>query len=249
MLALIIATFLPGTDAGKSAPTPVDEIRVGADVSEATLACPTGCTRYLWDSGSSSAFQLGLNGLTGIEKPMGHCMNGVGKGSFRMPGVGKRPLSLQGENMHTPIKICPALRNTRHPNVMSHATLLDMDWHMPLHCLTPKGGRMDIHRTGNLFHINLPEPSRDQAWALFAEDAPTILHCRMGHRSKRLIIEQISSGDLKGCPRSINLAEERRKPRSEIPEVCAECQFAKAHKQPKPATHSPAKPHTKDPMP
>ena len=188
MLALIIVTFLPGTDASKSAPTSADEIRVGADVSEATLACPTGCTRYLWDSGSSSAFQPGLNGLTGIKKLMGHCMNGVGKGSFRMPSVGKRPLSLQGENMHIPIKICPALRNTRHPNVMSHATLLGMDWRMPLHCLTPKGNRMDIHRIGNLFHINPPEPSRDQAWALFAEDALTILHCRMGHRSKRLII-------------------------------------------------------------
>ena len=169
---------------------------MSADVSEAPLACPPGCTRHLWDLGSSSTFQPSLAGLVGVWKLIGHYMNGVGKGSFRTQSVGKRPLFLQGENMHVPIKICPALQNTRHPNVMPHATLLDMGWRMPSHYLTPKGNRIEIQRIGNLFYIDLPEPARDQAWALFTEDALTTLHYRMGHRSKRSLIEQTSSSNL-----------------------------------------------------
>ena len=42
VLALIATAFLPGTDAGSTTSTSIDEVHVSADASEATLACPLG---------------------------------------------------------------------------------------------------------------------------------------------------------------------------------------------------------------
>ena len=42
VLALIATAFLPGTDAGSTPSTSIDEVHVSADASEATLACPPG---------------------------------------------------------------------------------------------------------------------------------------------------------------------------------------------------------------
>ena len=42
VLALIATAFLPGTDAGSTTSTSIDEVHVSADASEATLACPPG---------------------------------------------------------------------------------------------------------------------------------------------------------------------------------------------------------------
>ena len=143
MMVTTMAALWTSKETQGSTPTPSTDLMLAQiDDSETRVAAPPNTTRFLWDSGATSSFQSNPCGLTNTRKLTGSFLNGVGEGTFKVPSVGHRAANISGEKTPIPMKVCPALQNTAHPHVLSHAALLDLGWRMPPCCLARRGNKV-----------------------------------------------------------------------------------------------------------